>query len=757
MTDSAKDEDALFQAVQSYLQELEKGKKPDRREWLARYPDLASELGDCLDGLLLMREGAASLSGDPRRGREMGAGLEPGIPLGDFQIVREIGRGGMGIVYEAVQLSLGRRVALKVLPFAASLDLKYVKRFQQEAQAAAQLHHSHIVPVHAVGCERGVNFYAMQLIDGIALDSIIRQLRQDIATASERNPPSNPASPQRKDCRLEMPLTEEFAQLTESLRVETPVEEASADPTITNGSPAESTIDSISADFSTQHSSDQMQFQRFAAQLMAQAAEALEYAHKQGIVHRDIKPANLLIDSGRNLWITDFGLAHLRGEQNLTRTGDLLGTLRYSSPEQVSGQRVVLDHRTDLYSLGATFYELITLRPVFSGETQQAILHQLLNEEPVAPRSIKRSIAPELETILLKLLSKIPGERYGSAQELADDLHRFLRDEPILACPPSAAERLRKWGRRHPAYVIAAVLVMFVTLVISGVSNWLIGRANIRAQDALAAERIRAEEAESRLSLARQAVDLLIEVSENDLDKPFFQTVRKRLLESALAFYQAFVAQNVSNPSREAELMAVQRRLSKVLDDLAAMEGAGQLLLLNEKSVQADLALGPSERQQIDAMARQFFDERMGLLQRYPGLSPNDRHERYLTLARTYDRSLRSLLSSGQFSRLRQIHIQTIGPMAFSEPDVVQSLKLADSQRRAVRQILVESILLPGEHPELKDETARGELQKSLLKSAMEKLLALLTPEQSARWKDLVSPPFRGSISRPPPMPPSAG
>ena len=326
---------------------------------------------------------------------------------------------------------------------------------------------------------------------------------------------------------------------------------------------------------------------------MAQAAEALEYAHQQGIVHRDIKPANLLIDFRGNVWITDFGLAHFHDAPGLTQTGDILGTIRYMSPEQASGQRVVLDHRTDIYSLAATFYELLTLRPVFAGRTRHSLLSDVLNRDPRPPRSIDRRIPSELEIIILKALSKNPADRYASAQELADDLHRFLRDEPIHAKRPSLVEQVRKWSRRHPSLVAAAVLVMFLSLVGSLVSNWLITKANDRTKIALAQERLRAEEAEKSFQQARQAVDFLIEVGQEELaDEPPLQGLRKRLLETALVYYQDFIAQRRGNPSSQTELIAVQNRLKKILDDLSVLEGAGQLILLSEPLVQNRPCLG---------------------------------------------------------------------------------------------------------------------------------------------------------------------
>ena len=166
---------------------------------------------------------------------------------------------------------------------------------------------------------------------------------------------------------------------------------------------------------------------------MHQAATALEHAHAMGIVHRDIKPGNLLLDTRGNLWVTDFGLAQFHTDAELTRTGDLLGTLRYMSPEQASGGRVLLDHRTDIYSLGATMYEVLALEPIFDGSDRNVLLRRIVEDDPRAPRSLDKGIPAELETIVLKAIAKIPAERYASAQQFADDLQRWLDDKPILA------------------------------------------------------------------------------------------------------------------------------------------------------------------------------------------------------------------------------------------------------------------------------------------------------------------------------------
>ncbi|HZN56838.1 MAG TPA: tetratricopeptide repeat protein, partial [Planctomycetota bacterium] len=321
------------------------------------------------------------------------------LRLGDYRIHREAGRGGMGVVYEAEQVSLGRRVALKILPFAAVLDPKHLERFRNEAHAAALLHHTNIVPVFSIGCERGVHFYAMQFIDGHSLQRVIEDLRR----------------------------------------------RSKKDRGATTASRA---------------------FFRTVAKLGLQAAEALRHAHEKGIVHRDIKPSNLILDRQRNLWVTDFGLARIEGSQSLTLTGDLLGTLRYMSPEQAATSKAPVDHRTDIYSLGLTLYELITLKYAFPGDDRRLMLQQISNEEPPRPSKLNRGLPADLETIVLKAMAKDPNQRYESARRLAEDLKRFLAGRPILAKRPALVTRAFKWCRRHKLVVgtAAAVLVALLSL-----------------------------------------------------------------------------------------------------------------------------------------------------------------------------------------------------------------------------------------------------------------------------------------------------
>ena len=200
------------------------------------------------------------------------------------------------------------------------------------------------------------------------------------------------------------------------------------------------------------------------ARLGIQAAEALDHAHSLGVVHRDIKPANLMVDSKAELWITDFGLARFRGDLSLTRSGDLVGTLRYMSPEQALARRGVVDQRTDIYALGLTLYEMLTLRPAFDGRDHSDLLRQIAQEEPVPPRRLDPAIPRDLETIVMKASCKEPAGRYATAQELADDLARFLDDRPILARRPTVLERTMRWARRHRQIVLTAVTVLVLAL-----------------------------------------------------------------------------------------------------------------------------------------------------------------------------------------------------------------------------------------------------------------------------------------------------
>src|SRR5262249_47298610 len=338
--------------------------------------------------------------------------------------------------------------------------------------------------------------------------------------------------------------------------------------------PAADAPPTLGARLSTQRSDRPPEFFRTLARLLVQAAEALEYAHGMGGVHRDVKPANLLVDDRGNVWVTDFGLAQFHADAGLTQSGDLLGTLRYMSPEQAGGPRGLIDHRTDVYSLGATLYELLTLRPIFDGSDRRTLLHQIMHDEPRPPRIVDRTIPPDLETIVLKATAKNRAGLYAPAREMADDLNRFLRHEPIRARRATAVQRVRKWLRRHPAVPIAVTVMLVLLTAASVISAGLILGERGKTRQALKDERQRAKEADDRFRLARRSVDDMIQTAESELaDNPMMQGLRKKLLELALAYYQEFVNERSDDPEVQAELAATRDRVKQILEDLAEIEG----------------------------------------------------------------------------------------------------------------------------------------------------------------------------------------
>jgi WD40 repeat protein/serine/threonine protein kinase len=502
----------LIDLIDDIAKKVQAGEPLDVEAYLQAHPGHADRLRRLLPAVEVLADLGRSASAGEASIPPGGSDVDPEQGrLGDFRIVREVGRGGMGVVYEAEQISLGRRVALKVLPFAGALDAKHLQRFKQEAQAAAHLQHQNIVPVHFVGCERGVHFYAMQFIDGQTLSAVIRDMRLL-------------AGPQSSGAAVGG-LASELASrgvsgewLVVSGKVPPPPTPDDS-PLTTHHSPL--TPETIAAaTLSTERSAKSPAFFRTAAHLAVQAAEALEHAHQLGVVHRDIKPANLLIQSdpgmsapGIRLWVTDFGLARLGTDPGLTMTGDLLGTIRYMSPEQALANRVPIDHRTDIYSLGATLYELLTLKPAYNGKSREEVLRQIAFEEPRPPRRLNKSVPAELETIVLKAMGKNPEERYATAQELADDLKRFLDDKPIRAKRPTLLQRARKWVRRHQPVVwsagVSAILVLLLAVAALAVSNVRIGREKQQKEAALqemekVLERERLNSYYQRIALAEQ-------------------------------------------------------------------------------------------------------------------------------------------------------------------------------------------------------------------------------------------------------------
>jgi WD40 repeat protein len=454
--DSSDRDHRLDQAIAAYLAAEDDGNPPARDEFLNGYPDIA-------DGLLAffrehdrfgrlaqpLHDAAAPVAAtvdvqSHDAGSTAGAMDRPddGVPavgdrvpyFGDYQLLKVLGHGGMGVVYRARQISLNRQVALKMIAAGELASDADLRRFRNEAEAVAGLDHPHIVPIYEVGEHDGRHYFSMKLIPGGSLAQRLSEF-----TAEPRN----------------------------------------------------------------------------AARLLATVAEAINHAHRRGILHRDLKPSNILVDEEGDPHVTDFGLAkRVEGDSELTQSGAIVGTPAYMAPEQASGRRGSVTTATDVYGLGAVLYAMLTGRPPFRGESVLEVLQQVREQGPEPPSRVNPRVPRDLETVCLKCLEKDPRRRYDSAAALAEDLGRWLRGEPIVARPVGRSERLWLWCRRNPvvASLVGAVTALLVALAVgSTIAAYqyerLARKERLTADKAVEAERAaqtKAEEARQKAEEARR-------------------------------------------------------------------------------------------------------------------------------------------------------------------------------------------------------------------------------------------------------------
>jgi serine/threonine protein kinase/WD40 repeat protein len=441
---SSADRDPLDRLAEEFVARFRAGERPSVEEYAARLPGREDEVRDLFPALVEMEQ-LKPVSADRTNAYATTVGTADPERVGEFRVLRRVGVGGMGVVYEAVQESLGRHVALKLLPLDALADPKRLERFRREAKAAAKLHHTNIVPVFGTGEADGRHYYAMQFIAGHPLDAVIDEVRR-LKDRSSLAPGVRAVSEVAAAL-----VTGTFQPAAEDHE---PSATVAASPTPQPPAPTPSTPTANTSLSGGRH------YHTTAARLTAQVADALAYAHSQGILHRDIKPANLLLDLHGTVWVTDFGLAKSTDADDLTHAGDVIGTLRYMAPERFDGQG---DQRADVYALGLTLYELLTLKPAFAADTRPKLVEQVLAASPPRPRAVDPSIPRDLETIVLKATARDPSARYASATEMADDLKRYVDDRPILARRATTVEQTWRWCRRNPAVagLLAAVLVVF--------------------------------------------------------------------------------------------------------------------------------------------------------------------------------------------------------------------------------------------------------------------------------------------------------
>ncbi|HAH45040.1 serine/threonine-protein kinase [Gimesia sp.] len=457
----------LDRVADEFIAKIRQGEKPTIPEYVNRYPELASEIEEFFPAILAL-EGGKYTAQTPGK---VSLGASAPEQLGDFKIVREIGRGGMGVVYEAIQESLNRRVALKLLPRHSLLDDKQLKRFRREAELTASLHHTNIVPVFGVGENGNFHYYVMQLIEGLGLDELTQKL---VATAANTDLKSQTIKP--------------GSQTHTSTDISTALDE---------------TVEFQRSEISEVAGQSSADFAKFVstpakiAELGIQAANALQYAHDRGILHRDIKPGNLLLDREGLLCITDFGLARAAEQSDLSKSTDIVGTLGYMAPEMFRGETC---RQSDIYGLGITLYELLTKQYAIERTSRHVMIEQITHGTIPSLRRINPRIPRDLETIILKAIAPDTKHRYQSASELASDLHRFLENRPIRAKRVSLLESLWRWSCRNPAVASLSGLALLLMLAL-GISL------------AVGFERERRERkrAESTAQLATNALDRLFD------------------------------------------------------------------------------------------------------------------------------------------------------------------------------------------------------------------------------------------------------
>jgi WD40 repeat protein/serine/threonine protein kinase len=499
-TDSSGRNALLDQLADEFAARYRHGERPSLREYIDRYPDLADEIRELFPALVEIEQGKE----DRREADEPTAVVPSELPeqIGDFRVLREIGRGGMGLVYEAEQVSLGRHVALKVLPGQGLRDPKHLQRFQREARAAAKLHHTNIVPVFGVGEQDGVHYYVMQFIQGQGLDAVLTELQRlrqaPPASAGQQPSAGRPAPAVSAVAVAQSLLTGQFVVGDQTTSGEHQYRDRSPEQG-TESSPVPASASSVHLPGQakgTSLSGAGRPYCQGVARIGIQVAEALAYANSQGILHRDIKPSNLLLDTRGTVWVTNFGLAKAADSADLTHTGDIVGTLRDLAPERFQGRA---DARSDVYALGLTLYELLTLRPAFDASDRNKLVAQVMHAEPLRPRQLCAEVPRDLETIVLKAMDRDPACRYQMAIELAADLQRFLENRPIQARSVTPAERLWRWCRRNPVVATLATLATLALIAVTLISIcFAVAQADFAAQQTHTNQQLRVEQEKTK-------------------------------------------------------------------------------------------------------------------------------------------------------------------------------------------------------------------------------------------------------------------
>ncbi len=577
----SEDSDELLEkVVQRFTKEVRAGNDPDVEQYVRDYPQLAEDLSDLLSSIAMI-EGLKSFSPTASQPQSHFADIKIPEYLGEYRIVGEIGRGGMGIVLEAVHETLGRRVAIKVMVPGAMTTSSHLERFHREAIAAASLHHTNIVSVFGAGEDQGFHFYVMEFVDGKSISQILKRHSQENQETRVLHPTGGSDSPDLAMVPQNRP--KRCAQFELGDQSQT----------------GHGQNDSASALLGPNR-------YKWVAETGVQIADALSYAHEKEILHRDIKPANLVLDPNDTVWLTDFGLAKSTqgglDQTAVTKTGDILGTPQYMAPESFSGN---YDSRSETYCLGLTLYELATLQPAFANASTPEVIRAVTTASPVAPRKIDPQLPADLSTVIEKAIAKEPHQRYQSAAELRDDLRAFVEDRPVGARRTSMLGQFVRFSRRNPlAASLTGLLLLALGLLAAtaAVGYWATNSAlkdlrekQIRLQqeqvatsEALQLADENAKKIESQFQRAETNVDVALEAFDQvfrqliargtgrsgELEIDGFQEMAgieraitvddARFVEKLLEFYKRLAVDSDHNRDFRTESATASRRIANV-------------------------------------------------------------------------------------------------------------------------------------------------------------------------------------------------
>lgn len=588
----AAQEERIASIIDEFTAAIRLGKQPSIEEYQSRHPELAEEIQEVLTSVAMIEQlkPASQITNGPTLSLLSVDSISTLEQIGPYKILREAGRGGMGIVYEAVHETLGRKVAIKVLPTPLVDSQTYIERFRVEAQAAARLHHTNIISVFGAGEGPGYHYYVMDFVDGQSLNLVIGQMRNSLATTVATSPHT------ADNCPNQYVL-----------------------------------------------SSDKTRF-RWAARLAAQLADALSQSHAESILHRDIKPANMILDKSGRIWLTDFGLAKdISRDHSLTKTGDVVGTPQYLPPESLE---LRYDVRSETYGIGLVLYEMIALQPAYTGSSPAELIRAIASRTPTSIRKLVSDTPLDLAIIVEKSIAREPSQRYQSAGDLLRDLVAYLEDRPINARQPAFWETGYRWAKHNPllAGLSASSALLLVLVAVSASVGYLLTttalknearisaslreqqvqteKARQEAEQNLLAMKLQFDRAESNVELSIEAFDeifqhLVSRGNKGSVDQDI-EGLREisgiettltaedaKFLDELVKFYERFAILNAENEKLKAESAKAYRRVGNIYQIVGHLPPAIEAYEKSLKLLPALEGTGPEwEKEHLLTQAR---------------------------------------------------------------------------------------------------------------------------------------------------------